>query len=188
MNARLLPWAVFACVVVALAALPSLPSKVAVAPASGTPRPLPQRPEVLLETVDVREYHDDSGEWNRLTAERAVYEYARKRVTGTRVTFELMEKALRGTTVLAPAASWDFDPAVLSFPAGARLAREGGWAAEVSPATLHIGGQKLRVPGSATLSGPGVTASGKDLVWDWGEGKITMDSPRGRFLPGVLQR
>lgn len=188
MNVRLLPWAVFAGVVLAMAALPALTPEVAVAPSDGSPRGLPARPEVLLERVDVREFHDDGGDWNRLTAEQALYEYSRKRVTGTRVMVQLMERALRGTTVAAPTASWDFDPAVLSFPEGARLAREGGWAAEVSPATLDMAGQRLRVPGSATLSGPGITASGRDLVWNWGEGKITMDSPKARFLPAALHR
>ena len=188
MNARLLPWAVFAAVVLGMAVLPALPPKVAVGPAAGTPRGLPARPEILLETVDVREFHDDSGDWNRLIAERASYEYARRTVTGTRVLVHLMEKALRGTTVQAPTASWDFDRAVLSFPGGASLTRDGGWEAGVSPAALDIAGQRLRVPGPATLSGPGVTASGRDLVWEWGEEKITMESPRGRILPAVTHR
>jgi len=187
-NARLLPWALFAGFVLAMAMLPALPGKVAVDPAAGTPQGLPGGPEIRLATVDVREFHDDSGEWNRLTAEQASYEYARRTVTGNRVRIHLMGKALRGTTVEAPAASWDFDRAALSFPEGARLDREGGWAAEVSPATLDIAGQILRVPGPATLSGPGVTASGKGLVWQWGEGKITMDSPRGRFEPAAVNR
>jgi hypothetical protein len=187
-NARLLPWAAFAGLVLAMALLPTLPGKIAVGPATGTPQGLPARPEIRLAAVEVREFHDDSGDWNRLTAEQASYEYARRTVTGTRVLVHLMEKALRGTTVQAPAASWDFDRAALSFPEGARLAREGGWAADVSPATLDIAGQILRVPGPATLSGPGVTASGRDLVWEWGEGKITMDSPKGRFHPAEMPR
>jgi hypothetical protein len=187
-NARLLPWALFAGFVLAMAVLPALPGKVAVGPAAGTPQDLPAGPEILLATVDVREFHEDSGDWNRLTAEQASYGYAKKTVTGSRVRIHLMEKALRGTTVQAPSASWDFDRAALSFPEGARLDREGGWAAEVSPATLDIAGQMLRVPGPATLSGPGITASGKGLEWEWGEGKITMDSPRGRIQPATVNR
>jgi hypothetical protein len=187
-NARLLPWAVFAGLVLAMAVFPSLSGKVAVGPADGTPQGIPAAPEIRLATVDVREFHDDGGDWNRLIAELASYEYARRTVTGTRVRIHLMEKALRGTTVEAPAASWDFDHAALSFPEGARLAREGGWAAEVSPATLDIAGQVLRVPGPATLSGPGITATGRGLVWEWGDGKITMDSPRGRFQPAAVPR
>jgi hypothetical protein len=188
MNARLLPWAVFAGLVLAMAVLPTLPGKVAVGPAAVTPQGLPGGPEIRLTTVDVREFHDESGDWNRLTAEQASYEYARKMVTGNNVVIQLMEKALRGTTVRASAASWDFDRAALSFPEGARLAREGGWEADVSPASLDISGQRLRVPGPATLSGPGITADGKDLVWEWGAGKITMESPRGRILPAALPR
>ena len=188
MNARLLPWAAFAGFVLAMAVLPALTGKVAVSPAAGGPQGLLAGPEIRLTTVDVREYHDDSGEWNRLTAEQASYEYARRTVMGTKVVIHLMGKALLGTTVQAPSASWDFDRAALSFPEGAALAREGGWAAEVSPATLDIAGQVLRVPGPATLSGPGITASGRNLVWEWGEGKIAMDSPRGRFLPAAVPR
>ncbi|HEX9191114.1 MAG TPA: hypothetical protein VF847_03385, partial [Candidatus Deferrimicrobiaceae bacterium] len=130
MNARLLPWAVFAGLVLAMAALPSLPGKIADGPVAGTPQDLRAGPEIRLTTVDVREFHDDSGDWNRLTAEQASYEYARRTVTGARVLVHLMEKALRGTTVQAPTASWDFDRAVLSFPEGARVDREGGWVAE----------------------------------------------------------
>jgi hypothetical protein len=186
--ARLLPWAVFAGLVLLVALFQTLPGKVPSAPTAGMPQGLTVRPEIRLATVDVREFHDDSGDWNQLTAEQASYEYALKTVTGTTVLIHLMEKSLRGTTVQAPAASWDFDRAALSFPEGARLAREGGWEADVSPATLDIAGQILRVPGPATLSGPGITASGKDLVWKWGEGKITMDSPRGRFRPAEVSR
>jgi len=187
-NARLLPWAAFAGFVLAMAVLPALPGKVAVGPAAETQQVLPAGPEIRLTTVDVRESHDDSGDWNRLTAEQASYEYSRRTVTGTGVLVRLEEKAFRGTTVRAPSASWDFDRAVLSFPEGARLVREGGWAADVSPATLDIAEQMLRVPGPANLSGPGITASGRNLVWEWGEGKITMDSPRGRFQPSAVPR
>jgi hypothetical protein len=187
-NARLLPWAAFAGFVLAMAVLSALPGKVAVGPAAVGPQGLPAGPEIRLTTVDVREFHDDSGDWNRLTAEQASYEYARKTVAGTNVLIHLMEKALRGTTVQAPSASWDFDRATLSFPEGARLAREGGWGAEVSPANLDIAGQILRVPGAANLSGPGITASGGNLLWEWGEGKITMDTPRGRFQPAAVPR
>jgi hypothetical protein len=188
LKSRLLPWAAFAGFVLAMAVLAALPGKPPVGPTAGaTPGPS-GGPEILLSAVDVRELHDLSGDRNRLTAERASYEYARKAVTGTGVTVYLTEKSLRGTTVSAPSASWDFDRATLSFPEGSRLVREGGWEAQVSPATLDIAGQTLRVPGAATFSGPGITASGRNLVWEWGEGSITMDSPRGRIQPAAAPR
>jgi hypothetical protein len=187
-SGRLLPWAAFAGFVLAMGVLAALPGKVAVAPPAGTAPDASEGPEIRLGTVDVQEYHDDSGEGNRLTAERATYGYLRKTVTGSGVTVYLAQKALRGTTVRAPSASWDFERAALTFPDGTRLIREGGWEAEASPATLDTSGQTLRVPGAATLSGPGITATGRNLVWDWGKGKITMDSPKGRIQASAAPR
>jgi hypothetical protein len=187
-SVRLLPWAAFAGFVLGMAILAALPGKAPVAPAAGPGNVPSGGPEIRLATIDVREFRDGGGEGNRLTAEQGTYEYTRKAVQGTGVTVYLAEKALRGTTVSAPSASWDFDRATLLFREGARLTREGGWTADVSAATLDMAGQTLRVPGSATLSGPGLAASGRNLVWEWKDGKITMDSPRGRLQPAAAPR
>lgn len=188
MSGRLLPWAAFAGFVLAMAILAALPGKVPVAPLVWKAADVADGPEIRLGTVDVREYHDETGERNRLTAERATYEYIRKTVKGTGVTVYLAERALRGTTVTAPSASWDFERAALTFPEGTRLAREGGWEAEISPAVLDTAGQTLHAPGAATLSGPGITAAGRNLVWDWGNGKISMESPKGRIQASAMPR
>jgi hypothetical protein len=187
-SVRLLPWAAFAGAILAMAVLAALPGKVAVAPAAGAGQVPAAGPEIRLAAVDVREFHDGGGEGNRLTADRGTYEYAQKTVTGTGVTAFLAEKALRGTTVSAPSASWDFDRATLLFREGARLGRADGWTAELSAATLDMAGQTMRVPGAATLRGPGIDASGRNLVWEWKDGKITMDSPRGRIQPAAASR
>jgi hypothetical protein len=187
-SRRLLPWAAFSAFVLAMGILAALPGKVAVPPPAGAAPDASEGPEIRLGTVEVQEYHDDTGEKNRLTAERASYGYVRKTVTGTGVTVFLAERALRGTTVTASTASWDFERAALRFPEGSRLTREGGWEAEVSPATLDTAGQTLRVPGAATLSGPGITAAGRNLVWDWGNGKISMESPKGRIQAYAVPR
>jgi len=144
-------------------------------------------PEIRLGPAEVREYRDD-GSWNRLTAEGAVYEYARKAVTGRGVVVYLMGGAIRGATARAPLASWDFDRAAVSLPEGCRVDHEGGWAGDLSPATLDFAQKTLHVPGAATLSGPGFSVTGKDLAWNWGEGRITMNTPKSRIHPASAHR
>jgi hypothetical protein len=180
-NVRLLPWAACVAVVLALAVRAALPGKGEGMPAPrAVEGPLNAGPDIRLGPAEVREFHED-GSWNRLEADAAVYEYARRILTGRGVVVYPMGGPLRGATMRAPSASWDFDRAVVSFPEGGSVAREGGWTGELSPAVLDIAGRVLRVPGAATLSGPGFSVHGMNLVWSWTEGTITMDSPRSRL-------
>ncbi|HEX2710243.1 MAG TPA: hypothetical protein VHM68_05275, partial [Candidatus Deferrimicrobium sp.] len=68
-------------------------------------------------------------------------------------------------------------------PEGCRVARKGGWTGELSAATLDLAGSVLRVPGPARIEGPGVSVQGKNLAWEWVEGKITMESTTSRLSP-----
>jgi hypothetical protein len=90
-----------------------------------------------------------------------------------------------GTTVRAPRAAWDLDGKTIGLPEGCRIEREGGWAGELSAATLDLAGRVLRVPGPARIEGPGVFVEGKNLGWQWEEGMITMESPRSRLSPAM---
>ena len=184
MNLRLLPWAAMALLVLVLAVRSVLPTNVVAVPA-GAPGPETAGggPEIRLESVDVRELHDD-GSWNRLDADGAVYAYASRMVSAWGVTVFLGEGApFAGTTVRAPRAAWDLDGKTIGLPEGCRVARKGGWSGELSAATLDLAGSVLRVPGPARIEGPGVSVQGKNLAWEWVEGKITMESTLSRLSP-----
>jgi hypothetical protein len=184
MNARLLPWVAMALLVLVLAVRSALLTHVVAVPA-GAPGPETAGggPEIRLGLVDVRELHDD-GSWNRLDADGAVYTYASRTVSAGGVTVFLGEGSpFAGTTVRAPRAAWDLDGKTIGLPEGCRVARKGGWTGELSAATLDLAGAVLRVPGPARIEGPGVSVQGKNLAWEWVEGKITMESTTSRLSP-----
>jgi hypothetical protein len=140
-------------------------------------------PEIRLGRVDVRELHDD-GSWNRLDADGAVYGYSNRTVSAWGVTIFLGEGApFAGTTVRAPRAAWDLDGKTIGLSEGCRATGKDGWAGEFSAATLDLAGSVLRVPGPARIEGPGVSVQGKNLAWEWVEGKITMESTSSRLSP-----
>ncbi len=185
MNLRLLPWATIVAIVLGLSAWAGL---------AGKPPPPPTAeagtggagPEILLGPVTVRESHDD-GQWNLLTADGAVYSYSRKTVKGTGVVVSLGKgETLKGAFIRAPEAFWDFDGKTVSLPEGGYADHQGGWTGELSPGTLDLAGRVLRVPGRASVAGPGFSVAGTNLEWWWWEGKITMDSPKSRIAPALL--
>jgi hypothetical protein len=156
-----------------------------VAVPAGTPGPETAGggPEIRLGPVDVRELHDD-GSWNRLDADGAVYSYTSKTVSAWGVTVFLGEGSpFAGTTVRAPRAAWNLDRKAIGLPEGCRAARKDGWTGELSAATLDLASSVLRVPGPARIEGPGVATRGKNLAWEWVEGKITMESTTSRISP-----
>jgi hypothetical protein len=184
MNVRLLPWAAMALLVLVLAVQFARTPPVAAVPTGVTEQETAGGgPEIRLGAVDVRELHDD-GSWNRLDADGAVYEYASRVVSAEGVTVFLGEGApFSGTTVRAPRAAWDLDGKTIGLPEGCRVARKGGWTGELSAATLDLAGSVLRVPGPARIEGPGVSVQGKNLAWEWGEGKVMMESTTSRLSP-----
>jgi len=185
MNLRLLPWAVIALLVLGLAARSALSTNAAAVPA-GTPGAEAQGgPEIRVEPVDLRELHDD-GSWNHLNAEGAVYGYADRTVSAWGVTVFLGEGTpFAGTSVRAPRAAWDLDGKTIGLSAGCRVDRADGWTGDLSASTLDLAKSVLRVPGSARIEGPGVSAQGKNLAWEWVVGKITMESTRSRISPAL---
>ena len=185
MNLRLLPWAGMALVVLVLAVWSALTASVVAVPAgTAGPESAGGGPEIRLGPVDVRELHDD-GSWNRLDAAVAVYGYASRTVSADGVTVFLGEGSpFPGTTVRAPRAAWDLDGKTIGLPEGCHVARKDGWTGELSAATLDLAGSILRVPGHAKIEGPGVSVEGRNLVWEWLAGKVTMESTTSRLSPG----
>ena len=187
MNARLLPWAAMALLVLVLAIRSSLPANVAAVPAGTTePETDGGGPEIRLGPVDVRELHDD-GSWNRLDADGAVYAYAGRTLSAAGVTVFLGEGSpFAGTTVRAPRAGWDLDGKTIRLSEGCRVAQKDGWTGDLSAGTLDLARSVLRVPGPARIDGPGVSVRGKNLAWEWIEGKITMKSTKSLLPPGKV--
>ncbi len=185
MNARLLPWAVFALIVAGLALGTAGPGNGAPATAA-LPEADGDGPEIRMAPVAMREFHDD-GTWNRLDAREAVYSYGRKTVKGSEVVVFLgTGEDFKGSVIRAPRAFWDFNGRTVSLPDGGEADREGGWKGELSPADLDLAAGVLRVPGPVSLSGPGFSLAGTNLVWRWLDGKITLDSPVTRVAPAAL--
>jgi len=186
MNARLLPWAAMALIVLGLAVRTSLPGKVSAVPGGATETVTAGgEPEIRLGPVQMRELHDD-GSWNRLEADGAVYAYASRTLIAGNVSVFLGDGAkFSGTTVLAPHATWDLDGKSIGLPEGCRLTREGGWSGQLTASTLDLARSVLIVPGPARIEGPGISVEGKELAWRWGAGKITLESPISRILPGI---
>ncbi len=184
MNARLLPWAVMALLVLALAVRSAFTPSVPDVPAEATgPETAGGGAQIRLGPVDVRELHDD-GSWNQLDADGAVFRYANNTFSAGGVTVFLGEGSpFAGTTVRAPRAAWDLDRKMIGLPDGCQVARRGGWTGKLSAATLDLAGTVLRDPGPARIEGPRVSIQGKNLVWEWVEGKITMEATTSRFSP-----
>jgi hypothetical protein len=184
-NFRLLPWAAISAIVLGLAAGAVLPGK-RLPPTEMVPGTGEAGPEIHLGPVTVREYHDD-GEWNLLVADGAIYSYSRKTVKATGVVVSLGEgETLKGAVIRAPEAFWDFDGRTVALPEGGHADRQGGWTGDLSAGTLDLAGRILRVPGYASVAGPGFTVAGTNLEWRWWEGIITMDSPKSRIAPSML--
>jgi hypothetical protein len=185
MNARLLPWALFAVAVAGLAIGGGIQGEGGVAQPVSAPavRAADRGPEIRLWPVEVRELHDD-GEWNRLVAGEAVYSHLRKTVEGSDVTVSIGTGATtRGAVLRAPGALWDLERKTVRLPDGGSAVREGGWSGELSSASLDLAGRILRVAGPAAIAGPGFSVAGTNMEWRWADGKITMDSPRSRIAP-----
>jgi hypothetical protein len=184
MNVRLLPWAAMALLVTFFAVRFAMTTPVVAVPTGAMEKETPGGgPEIRLERVDVRELHDN-GSWNRLDADEAVYAYASGTVSAVGVTVFLGEGSpFAGATVRAPRAAWDLDDKTIGLPEGCRFARKGGWTGELSAGTLDLAGSVLRVPGPARIEGPGVSVQGRNLAWEWAEGKITMESTTSRLSP-----
>ena len=187
MNARLLPWAAMALLVLALAVRSAFTPGVSDVPAEATgPETAGGGAQIRLGPVDVRELHDD-GSWNRLDADGAVFRYANNTFSAGGVTVFLGEGSpFAGTTVRAPRAAWDLDGKTIGLSGGCRAEGKGGWTGELSASTLDLARSVLRAPGPARIEGPGVSVQGKNLAWEWVEGKITMESTRSRISPATV--
>jgi hypothetical protein len=185
MNLRLLPWFLFAAVVAWLAFRAPLPGEGAKAPAVARGTAVSVL-EIRLAPVEMLESHDD-GAWNRFSADEAVYSYGRKTVRGSGVVVSLgAGERIKGAVIRAPSAFWDFDGKSISLPDGGNADRGKEWKGTLSPAALDLGGRILRVPGEASLSGPGFSVAGRNLEWSLTDGKITMDSPASSIAPARL--
>ena len=180
---------VFAILVLALAALAIL-AAVLGGGRGGAPRDVSLRggeegPTLVLHEVDVREIRP-GGAMIRFQSDRASYAILSRDLAAEGVTVALPAPAGE-IVVRAPLASWNMDAGIVRLPDGGRAAGAAGWSASVPEARLDLSAREMTASG-ASLSGPGVAIEGRDLVWNWKDGTLTMGAARGRVLPGKAVR
>ncbi len=181
--------AIVATVFVALAALGIL-AAVLGRDRGGAPRDVALRaetegPRLILHGVDFVEIRP-GGMAIRLQSDRAFYAILGHDLTAEQVSVAV--PAHSGEVVVkAPLAVWNMDAGVVRLPDGGRAADAAGWSALVPEARLDLPAREMTASG-ASISGPGVALEGRDFVWRWRDGTMTMDAPRGRVLPGKAPR
>lgn len=142
-------------------------------------------PMLVLREVDVKEMRPGATTV-RFRSDRASYAILARHLSAEGVTVVL--PGPEGEIVVeAPLASWDMDAGIVLLPGGGRGAGAGGWSASVPEARLDLSARKVTA-GSASLSGPGVSVEGRDLVWMWKDGALTLEAATGRVLPGKAAR
>ena len=140
-------------------------------------------PEIVLYDVAMREVREGGGDW-RLTSGRATYSVLDKRLLAVETTLTLPEPS-GGVLVRASRAAWDMDSGRIDLPEGGSASNRAGWSASVPSARLDLRERVMTARG-ATLSGPGLSVSGANLVWRWKEGKVSLDSPKTFVTPGKV--
>lgn len=142
-----------------------------------------EQPSLALGGVDFREFRAD-GTTIRLQAERASYGILGHDLSARVVTVSVPTSA--GEVVFnAPVAMWDVDAGIVRLPDGGRAEGAGGWSATVPDARLDLPARRMTAS-DASLAGPGLALEGRDFVWSWKDGTMTMDTPRGHVLPGKV--
>lgn len=142
-------------------------------------------PMLVLHGVDVKEIRPGAA-MIRLQSDRASYSILARDLAAEGVTVALPTSAGE-IVVKAPLASWNMDAGIVRLPDGGRAAGAGGWSASVPEARIDISAREMTAS-VASVSGPGVSVEGRDLVWKWKDGTLTMDAARGRVLPGKAAR
>ncbi len=143
-------------------------------------------PALVLRGVEVREV-PPKGTEIRLFSEEATYRIPARTVSGTGVRMALPSR--RGDVVVrAKTAKWDMDAGLVRLPDGCSAENAAGWSAVLPAAEVFLGRKVLAAGGMATLSGPGLSVAGDNLVWRWQEGTLTLAMPKTRFEPARIPR
>lgn len=180
---------VFALLVLALAALGIL-AAVLGRGRDGAPRQAAlhgsqEGATLVLYGVDVDEFRP-GGTVIRLRSDRASYAILKRDLWAEDVTVALPSPGGE-IVVKAPRALWNMDAGIVRLPEGGRADGVGGWSATVPEARLDLSAREITAAG-ATLTGPGIALEGRDLVWKWKDGMLTLETARGRVLPGKAVR
>src|SRR3990170_4684184 len=94
----------------------------------------------------------------------------------------------RRSAVRAPKASWDMQNGQIFLPEGGSAENDTGWSSAISTANLSLPERILTATGKASLSGPGLSVVGDNLVWHWREGKVSLEMPKTRLEPSLAFR
>lgn len=143
-------------------------------------------PEVLLHDVEMQEIRK-GGTPYRISSERAVYRLQSGRFSGSAVTLEVPGRTGE-TVVRAPNASWDMPAGQVFLPEGGSAQDGAGWSAAVLSARISLRDRVLTASGKAQLSGPGLSVTGDNLVWNIREGTVALQQPKTRVEPSRVSR
>lgn len=185
MNGRRIAWGAAAAVAAALAAwgvLRGRPPDLRESPAARNGSAV--GPELLLRDVDMREAHDNGAVYS-LRADRVAYAMAGRTLLAGKVV--IGAPASSGEILVsAPRAEWDTEAGRVRLDEGASASDGQGLAATVARGTLELASRRFLGRGHASVSGNGFSIVGDNLAWHWSEGRISIQSPKGRIAPAAL--
>ncbi len=79
------------------------------------------------------------------------------------------------------------DEGRLLLSGGAVARAPGPWEGTTASADVDIRGRVMSASGPAEVRGPGLTVTGRNLSWRWGEGIVSLDAPKSRIEPARLR-
>jgi hypothetical protein len=137
------------------------------------------RTGVLLRDVEMREIGKDGPQY-RLTSELASYLILDRKLLAKGVTL-FLEGTSGGMVVRAPKASWEMDAGRVLLEEGGAAGNGAGWSAVVAAARISLPDRLMTAPGESRLSGPGVSMTGDNLIWNWKEQRVSLLNPKTRM-------
>lgn len=141
-------------------------------------------PQVVLRGVEMAEARR-GGKVYRLVSDEATYSVLAARVIASGVSLALPERGGE-IVVTAPVATWNMDEGSIDLAQGAFARNGGGWTASAPGAHVDLKSEEITAR-EATLSGPGVTVTGRNLRWRWYDGAVGLDFPRSTVIPGKIR-
>jgi hypothetical protein len=137
-------------------------------------------PQIVLREVEMVEA-GPGGRFYRLVSDDATYSFRSGQVFASGVTLSLRQQG-GDVVVTASIASWNMSEGRIELAEGASAGNGLGWTASAPMASIDLKSEVISAE-EASLAGPGITVTGRNLRWRWHDGTVALDSPRSRILP-----
>ena len=138
-------------------------------------------PQIVLRGVAMVETRRERQVY-RLVSDNVSYSVRSGQTVASDVTLVLKERE-GDVVVTAPVATWNMKEGRIDLAMGVFAANKAGWTAVSPRASVDLNSEVITAE-EASLSGAGLTVLGDELRWRWQDGKVELDSPRSRVLPG----